>query len=322
MEPPDLHSEKSPKPPRVLFVAEEGAGAAALQSLATVPCAVVGVLTSDCDGKSRGSVGALARQHRYPVWPARLVKDPAFARQIRDQQVDLLLNVHSLYIIPPEVLEAPRLGAFNMHPGPLPRYAGLNCVSWAIYRDEKEYGVTIHRMEAAPDTGPIAYQAMFPIEESDTPVSLSVKCVKAGVPLLLKLVQMAANDPTALPCLPQDLSQRQYFGREVPQQGWLRWDRPAREVFNFVRACDYLLFRSPWGHPRTRLGRREVEILQAVPTGERADAPPGAVGAVDSHGARVACRDEWMSVRSLTLDGARATPAAILRPGDRFGETG
>lgn len=314
-------AEKSATRLRVLFVGEEGAGVLALKVLATGPCVIAGVLNSDVEGKSPVSVGGIARRLQYPVWPAERVRELALAEWIRGEQVDLLLNVHSLYIVRPEVLDALRLGAFNMHPGPLPRYAGLNCVSWAIYRDEKEYGVTIHRMEPALDTGDIVYQALFAVEDSDTPVSLSIKCMKAGVPLLMKLVETATRDPGALPRLAQDLSLREYFGKDVPQLGRLRWDRPAREVFNFIRACDYLMFRSPWGRPRARIGGREVEIVKALLTGERADARPGTVGEVDADGMRVACRDEWISVRTLVIDGNRVKPAEVFRPGDPFDDT-
>src|SRR5580692_7331177 len=83
-------------------------------------------------------VGNSAHREREPV---ERVKDPELAESLRSAQVDLLLNVHSLYIIHQGVLAVPRLGAYNLHPAPLPRYAGLNSVSWAIYHGEKEHGV-------------------------------------------------------------------------------------------------------------------------------------------------------------------------------------
>ena len=58
-----------------------------------------------------------------------------------------------------DVLEAPRIGSFNLHPGPLPEYAGLNAPSWAIYHGEQEHRVTLHWLDAGIDTGPIAYGA-------------------------------------------------------------------------------------------------------------------------------------------------------------------
>jgi UDP-4-amino-4-deoxy-L-arabinose formyltransferase/UDP-glucuronic acid dehydrogenase (UDP-4-keto-hexauronic acid decarboxylating) len=57
---------------------------------------------------------------------AKIVKDPDFAARIVDENIDILLNVHSLFLIHKDVLTAPRLGSYNLHPAPLPRYAGLN----------------------------------------------------------------------------------------------------------------------------------------------------------------------------------------------------
>ena len=67
------------------------------------------------------------------------------------------MNVHSLFLIHPWS-SAPTIGSFNLHPGPLPEYAGLNVPSWAIYEGEKRsHGVTVHWMDEGVDTGPIAW---------------------------------------------------------------------------------------------------------------------------------------------------------------------
>src|SRR2546427_8833755 len=139
------------------------------------------------------------------------------------------------------------------------------------------------------DAGSIAYQAEVDIAEQDTALTLSVKCVQAGVPWLRRLVEPAAGDPATIPAAPQALARRRYFGRTVPQGGRVVWGRPARDVVNFVRACDYLPFTSPWGHPKGCVDGREVAILKAtlldepvtVPA-EGAGAPVGGTGHVEA----------------------------------------
>ena len=71
-----------------------------------------------------------------PILPSTSVRDPEFAEWMRSEEIDLLLNVHSLYVIHADLVAAPRTGSFNLHPGPLPEYAGLNAPSWAIYHGE------------------------------------------------------------------------------------------------------------------------------------------------------------------------------------------
>jgi len=300
----------------LVLAAEESAGMQLIRAIARGPHKVIGVLTSPPRPEAPGvSVWNMARDLGFETWPAKLVKDPALADRLRSQRADLLLNVHSLHIVHEAVLAAPRLGAFNLHPGPLPRYAGLNAVSWAIYRGERTHGVTIHKMEPKIDTGEIAYQSIFPIAKDETALSLSFKCIRQGVALMLQLLEIAASNPENIPRQPQDLSKREYFGRQVPQGGRLSWNALAQQVVDFVRACDYFPFHSPWGHPRTQLGGQEVEVVKASPTSLRADAPPGSVSEPGDSGLLVACSDEWVLVKQLKVNGDIVKPAELLKIG-------
>jgi UDP-4-amino-4-deoxy-L-arabinose formyltransferase/UDP-glucuronic acid dehydrogenase (UDP-4-keto-hexauronic acid decarboxylating) len=161
------------------------------------------------------------------VWPARRVRDAAFAEQVRNEGVDLLLNAHSLYVVNPEVVAAPRIGSFNVHPGPLPECAGLNAPSWAILLGERSHGVTVHWMDAGIDTGDIAYEARFDIAPDDTGLTLSVKGVRAAISLLRELLEAAAAEPPAIPRRKQRAVRGRYHGREVPNEGRIDWSARA-----------------------------------------------------------------------------------------------
>jgi methionyl-tRNA formyltransferase len=311
-----METESGRTRPRVLLIGEESAGLRALRVLAQSNCEIVAVMTSAADGSpGTTAITNAAKELGCTVWPSRLVRDPKFAETVRSAQVDIILNVHSLYIIPAAVLQAARIGAFNMHPGPLPQYAGLNAVSWAIYLGETAHGVTVHWMMPQIDAGDIAYMSTFPIEETDTPVLLSQKCVRAGLTLVHQLLETAAVNPDAIPRLQQDLTKRRYFGKEVPEEGRLSWNRPAREVVNFVRACDYWPYRSPWGHPRVSFEGREIAVAKAVRTFRQSDSTPGTVGTSDQSGVLVAAADEWVSVRWVIIDGRSLNAQAVLKPG-------
>jgi methionyl-tRNA formyltransferase len=278
---------------------------------------LVAVLASPPKAGAAGvSVWNVARDLGCQTWPAELVKDPGLGERLRSQRVDILLNVHSLYVIAKDVLAAPKLGCFNLHPGPLPRYAGLNAVSWALFRGEQSHGVTVHRMDPEIDSGPIAYQSCFPIESEDTALSLSLKCVREGVPLMMRLLEAAETGGDGIPLVPQDLSRREYFGKEVPEQGWLSWSWPARKVLDFVRACDYFPFSSPWGHPKTRLRVQEFALVKARRTGLSCDASPGTVGDVIDSGVCIACEDEWILASKLLVNSRYLPAAEVLRSGD------
>jgi UDP-4-amino-4-deoxy-L-arabinose formyltransferase/UDP-glucuronic acid dehydrogenase (UDP-4-keto-hexauronic acid decarboxylating) len=306
---------------RILLIAEEAAGVQALRMLARSPHEVVAVMTRGLGGLSvRATVAGVASQLGYRLWPAEQAKENGFAQTVRREGVDLLLNVHSLYVLPAAVVAAPRIGSFNLHPGPLPRYAGLNAPSWAIYHGERSHAVTVHWIDDGIDTGPIAYQAELAIGGDDTGLTVSAKCVRAGLPLLHDLLEAAVKG--TIPRQPQPIAVRRYHGREVPHGGWLPWTESAARVVNFIRACDYRPYTSPWGHPRVCLDGREMSVLTAMRTGEASNAQTGTVGWLVGGEAFVAARDEWVRVRRVQVGSSTLAAADVLRPGDRFAMPG
>lgn len=304
----------------MLLIAEESAGVQTLRMLGDTGHNVAGVMASRT--KPSGGLPTLweiAQSLGCQAWPAELVKDPAFGLQMAGQQLDLILNVHSLYVIRPELLRAASIGAFNLHPGPLPRYAGLNAPSWAIYRGETTHGVTLHKMVPEVDAGPIAYQTLFPIGATDTAFKVASRCIREGTVLLRRLLETASHSPQEIPQVSQDLSKREYFGRGVPEDGILSWSRPAEHLVRFVRACDYDPYRSPWGKTRSFLNGREIAITRASLTRSGCgDALPGTVRQVQES-IQVAASDEWVTVEEVAVQGRRAKPGEVLSSGDRLG---
>lgn len=305
----------------VVLIAEESAGIQALRAIQDAGSQLIGVFTSiGRSSPSGASVYKAAAEMGLRIWPAELVKNTDAGETLRSQNVDVIFNVHSLHLVDSGLLKAPRIGAFNLHPGLLPKYAGLNTVSWAIYRGEKTHGVTLHRMVPEVDAGPIAYQTVFPISEGDTALSLSARCAKEGVGLIRKLLEVAQCDPSMIPATPQDLGRREYFGKNIPESGRLSWSSPAQKIVNFVRACDYYPFRSPWGHPLTRLGETEIAVVHALRTSRNSSEIPGAIGRVDASGALVACADEWILLTKIKIGKDYLRPSAVLKTGQYLGD--
>jgi methionyl-tRNA formyltransferase len=302
----------------VLLVAEESAGIQALRMLARSGHHIAGVLTAPPTRGGGATVATVAESLLVPVLPSKRVKDPELADWMREQEIDLLLNVHSLYLIHGDVVAAPRIGSFNLHPGPLPAMAGLNTPCWAIYRGEPRHAVTLHWMEAGIDTGDIAYEAAFDLSEKDTGLSVSMRCVKEGMPLVARLLEDAEHGRDAIPRHRQDTSLRRYYGREAPEGGRIVWSRPARELVGLVRASDYSPFPSPWGQPQARLEQQPLAVTRAARTGERAAEPPGAVAAAEGDAVKVAAADEWILVERVQLNGKPVPAAEVLRPGMRL----
>lgn len=277
---------------------------------------VVAVLTGEVTGRG-ASAGSLAEEEGIGVLDPGLVRDDAFADWIAEREIDLLINVHSLHIARAAVVDAPRIGSFNLHPGPLPDYRGLNAPSWAIYDGRDEHAVTLHWMTGDVDAGDIAYEARFPIEPGDTGLSLSVRCVERGVPLVESLLADAANGD--IPRLPQPERPSVWHGREAPGDGWVDWTAPARRIEALVRAADFHPLPSPWGPAKARLGDSVIELIKLRAGGESAGAEPGTVAHGEGGEVRIASGDEWVVATKVRLDGRAMRPADALPEGARLG---
>jgi methionyl-tRNA formyltransferase len=139
----------------------------------------------------------------------------------------------------------------------------------------------------------VVFQEEFTVEPGDTGLSLALRCAQKGVDLIKRMLHLLVERGT-VPCIPQDPAQRRYFGREVPQGGRIDWNAPARRIHDFVRACDYQPFASPWGTPKATLEGREVEVHKTCMTGKRCEAAPGSV-----QDDLVATADEWLQLRKF-----------------------
>lgn len=308
---------------RVLLVAEESAGLQTLKLLSASEHELVGVLASPTHQSKAATVWSAAQKLKVRTWPAEFVREDSFADTVRSLDVDILLNVHSLYVIRGSILSACRIGAWNMHPGPLPQYAGLNVPSWAIYNGESEHAVTIHEMTPKIDAGTIAYESWFSIEERDNGFSLMAKCVRAGVPLLSELLDAALTElVTGEPSIPrrcQDFTSRRYFGKEAPNAGQLDWNWSARDIVNHVRASDYSPFSSPWGTPESWLMADPFGITKATLTREdHGGVETGMIGSSTEKGVLVAASDDWVEVRKLLVDDLAVDAREVLFKGDRL----
>jgi methionyl-tRNA formyltransferase len=225
-----------------------------------------------------------------------------------ERRVDLILNVHSLEIVDATLLDAPRLGAYNLHPGPLPERAGLHSPSWAIYEGATRHGVTLHRMVPEIDAGPIAFSDTFQIGPADTGLSVMTQCIRRGLELIERLLDVVERG-APIPARAQNLAERQWFPAGPPQDGRVDWRRPADRIAGFVRACDYRPFTSPWGFPRCGSAGLDVAIRDARVIHAPLNAPAGTAVHARGGAVCVAASDGWVRVENVEVDG-EVLPAA------------
>jgi methionyl-tRNA formyltransferase len=154
------------------------------------------------------------------------------AGMLRPLEPDLIFTTGFSWKLPPELLALPRLGSVNAHPSLLPRYRGPNPLFWHFMDGETQGGLTMHRMDADFDTGPILVQQAIEIAPDDDIDSFFPKLLAAGGPMIPEMLQAVA---AGVPGMPQPLEEASYAPLCTDVERWLDWTRPAEQLRNQVR---------------------------------------------------------------------------------------
>ncbi|MDO7846167.1 formyltransferase family protein [Hymenobacter sp. M29] len=183
---------------------------------------------------------------------------------------DAVLVLTLPWRIPAAVLALPRLGFLNVHFAALPGYRGPEPLFWQLRNGEAAGAVTIHRMEADFDTGPVLVAVPVPIGPRDTHGlhrgRLAHYAVAAGRQLL------AALRADALPLRPQEAAAARYWPRATLADVCVRWAEPAAAIDRLVRATN------PWNRGAlATLRQQPLRLLGATPLAGTVAAPPGTV---------------------------------------------
>src|SRR5204862_1671601 len=107
---------------------------------------------------------------------------------LRQLHPDLIAVAAFGQLLPKAILELPRFGCLNVHTSLLPKYRGAAPIQWAILNDEPETGVTIMKMDAGMDTGPIVSQEKTPIADQDNSQTLYDRLAQMGAGLLVRTI--------------------------------------------------------------------------------------------------------------------------------------
>jgi len=159
--------------------------------------------------------------------------DEEIAKILIERGIDLLITIAYGHILSASVLEVPSHGCLNLHFSLLPKYRGAAPVQWALLNGDTKTGVTVFRLEAGMDTGPIFVQKEFPISVLDTTQSLLNKLTPIGVESLQESVAMLRNGQQPKP---QDSASASKAPKILKDEGRINWQMPAATIYNQYRA--------------------------------------------------------------------------------------
>jgi len=205
-------------------------------------------------------------------------------------------------ILPQAVLDIPRYGCVNIHASLLPRWRGAAPIQRAILAGDAVTGITIMRMEAGLDTGPMARKQSLAIGAHDTAAQIQDRLSELGASVLLEVL----NDlPAALAQTePQPEAGTTYANKLAKEEARIEWSRPAGEIDRQVRAFN------PWPIAETRLHGQQLRIwlASALPMTHRQTT--GTVLAADANGIQVACGEGVLHITQLQVAGRKVMSAA------------
>ncbi len=232
----------------------------------------------------------------------------AAAHAIAAAQADAMVVAAYGLILPQWVLDAPRLGCFNIHASLLPCWRGAAPIHRAIEAGDAQTGVTIMQMDVGLDTGDMLLVKALPILPTDTTGTLHDRLAGLGAQMMVQALELAAQG--RLQPVPQPLEGISYAQKIDKSEAAIDWVQPAHTIARKVRALN------PFPGASTTLNAEVIKIWAVQPV-DAAPALPCVCGQIMSlgpAGIAVAAADSIVNIIELQRPGGkRLTSAEFLR---------
>jgi len=244
-------------------------------------------------------------------------KSPDALQILRGLDIDALVVVAYGLILPPAALSVPRLGCINIHASLLPRWRGAAPIQRTLLAGDATTGVTIMRMAAGLDTGPMLAIRPIDIGARDTAKTLHDRLAALGAELIGEtLAALCAGGVTEVPQPAEGIT---YAAKIDKAEALIDWRQDAMDISRRVRAFN------PWPVAETRLNGAQLRIWDAEvcdppmpPHAPRLDRVPGTVLAATQEGIDVACRRGVLRILRLQLAGRKPLFAQEFIQGQRL----
>ncbi|MFN3883921.1 MAG: methionyl-tRNA formyltransferase [Rhodocyclaceae bacterium] len=289
---------------RVAFAGTPGFAAVALRSLIAAGFEVLLVLTQPDRPAGRGHkrvmspVKEVALAHGIAVHQPVSLRDPAAHAPLIAAAPDVLVVAAYGLILPQAVLDIPKRGCLNIHASLLPRWRGAAPIQRAIEAGDRETGITIMRMDAGLDTGPMLLQKAIAIGADETAGSLHDKLAELGGRSIVEALQRLDT----LVAQPQPVEGVTYAAKIDKAEAAIDWSQPADVIERRLRAFD------PFPGCTAELAGTTLKLWHAeLAAGKGA---PGEILAIWPDGIVVACGEGALKLTELQKPGGRRLPAA------------
>jgi methionyl-tRNA formyltransferase len=264
-------------------------------------------------------VKALALQRGYPVFQPPSLRDPTAHQPIREVAPDVLVVAAYGLILPQAVLDIPRFGAINIHASLLPRWRGAAPIQRAILAGDSETGISIMKMDAGLDTGPVLLQKSCAIRADDDAASLHDRLAELGAEMIVRALGLM--EAAGVVAVVQPDAGTTYANKIDKAETQIDWTQSAVALERAVRA-----FRpSPGASTSLHNIPLKIWCAEVIPEMVEHASIPGTVLAADAAGMVVACGSGCLRVTELQRAGGKRLSFASflggqqIAPGTRLG---
>ncbi len=235
-----------------------------------------------------------------PVFTPATLKGADAEIAMRAHNADAAVVVAYGLILPKTILDAPRLGAFNLHASLLPRWRGAAPINRAIMAGDGSTGVMVMKMDEGLDTGPVALAERVPIAADATAGDLHDELARRGGGLLVQA--LAALERGSLTLTPQAAAGVTYAGKIDKSETRIVWAKPWQEVHNHIRGLSP--FPGAWFEFKSDNELVRAKVLRST-RGEGAGTP----GQVLDDRLTIACGEGAVRILQLQRAGRQAMTA-------------
>ena len=288
---------------RIVFIGTGEIGVPTLRALQNSEHEIAGLVTQPDKPVGREQkitappIKAVLSDSKISILQPVKIKDPKAIDQIRALEPDAIVVMAYGQILPPALLEIPRIACLNLHASLLPRWRGAAPIQAAIAAGDRETGISVMYMDEGLDTGDILLQRKIDIMPNETGNSLHDRLAEIAPEAMLDALKMFPNAPR----IAQDKSLASYAPKLNREAGLINWNEPAEVIERKIRAYD------PWPGAFTQFNNKKLKIFAASIVDLRGK--PGQILRKDRE-LVVAATDRALSLTEVQLEGKRRMSAA------------
>jgi methionyl-tRNA formyltransferase len=301
---------------KIIFLGTPDFAVASLKALVEQGMNIVAVVTAPDKLAGRGmklqqsAVKKYALEMNIPVLQPEKLKNPDFLTQLKSYQADLQVVV-AFRMLPELVWNMPPLGTINVHASLLPNYRGAAPINWAIMNGENTTGVTTFKLQHEIDTGNILKQVFVTISENETAGTLHDKLMIEGAQLLISTI----NDLQEGKLIEKPqvvLKEYKHAPKIFTETCFINWNQDADVVYNHIRGL------SPYPAAFTIVNDKKMKIFSCDKIVSAHSHLPGHIQTDNKSFIHFACKDGWINIKELQLEGKTKMNTADFLRGNKI----